>query len=65
VVFEEQTPPTSTPPGRPPRDERGGDRRQCDAAVVMGGDGTMLGIARQLAPFNVPLIGINQGASAS
>jgi NAD+ kinase len=33
----------------------------CDAAIVMGGDGTMLGIARQLAPFNVPLIGINQG----
>lgn len=34
---------------------------QCDIAVVVGGDGTMLGIARELAPFNVPLVGINQG----
>src|SRR5579872_3381061 len=32
-----------------------------DVAIVLGGDGTMLGIARQLAQFNVPLIGINQG----
>ena len=32
-----------------------------DVAIVVGGDGTVLGIARQLAPFNVPLIGINQG----
>jgi NAD+ kinase len=33
----------------------------CDLAIVVGGDGTMLGIARQLAPHNVPLVGINQG----
>jgi NAD+ kinase len=34
---------------------------QCDLAVVAGGDGTMLGIARELARHNIPLVGINQG----
>ena len=34
---------------------------QCDLGLVVGGDGTMLGIGRQLAKFGVPLIGINQG----
>ena len=33
----------------------------CDLGLVVGGDGTMLGIGRQLAPFGVPLVGINQG----
>ena len=33
----------------------------CDLAVVVGGDGTMLGIARKLSRHNVPLVGINQG----
>ncbi len=33
----------------------------CDLGLVVGGDGTMLGIGRQLACFGVPLIGINQG----
>lgn len=34
---------------------------QCDLALVVGGDGTMLGIGRQLARHRVPLVGINQG----
>ncbi len=33
----------------------------CDLALVVGGDGTMLGIGRQLAQFGVPMVGINQG----
>ena len=32
-----------------------------DVAIVVGGDGTLLSIARQLAVHDVPLIGINQG----
>ena len=35
--------------------------RQCDLGLVVGGDGTMLGIGRQLARSGLPLIGINQG----
>ena len=34
---------------------------QCDLGLVVGGDGTMLGIGRQLARHGVPLIGINHG----
>jgi len=34
---------------------------QCDLGLVVGGDGTMLGIGRQMAAYGVPLIGINQG----
>ena len=34
---------------------------KCDLVLVVGGDGTMLGMGRRIAQFGVPLIGINQG----
>ncbi|MGV3653246.1 MAG: NAD kinase [Noviherbaspirillum sp.] len=60
VVIESETA-KSIAPGRHAvmtPDEIG---EHADAAIVVGGDGTMLGIARQLARYDVPLIGINQG----
>lgn len=35
--------------------------KRADLAIVIGGDGTMLNIARTLAPHDVALVGINQG----
>lgn len=32
-----------------------------DLVIVLGGDGTMLSIARLVAPYRLPLVGINQG----
>src|SRR5438034_11751761 len=60
VLLEAETAQFTPLPGYPsaPAAELG---RHVTLAIVVGGDGTMLWIARQIAPFDVPLIGINQG----
>ena len=35
--------------------------QHCDLVIILGGDGTMLGAARSLGRFDVPLLGINLG----
>jgi NAD+ kinase len=35
--------------------------KRANLAIVIGGDGTMLNIARTFAPHNVALVGVNQG----
>ena len=37
------------------------DGRDCDCLIVLGGDGTLLSVARQAARFSVPIFGINTG----
>jgi NAD+ kinase len=60
VVLENETAMASGINGYPAMDvpEIG---KHCDLVLVVGGDGTMLGMGRQLARYGVPLIGINQG----
>lgn len=33
-----------------------------DLAIALGGDGTMLKVARRIAPYNIPLYGVNMGS---
>jgi NAD+ kinase len=60
VVFEAQTAQEIGAAGYPALQPAEIGAR-ADVAVVLGGDGTMLGIGRQLAPYRTPLIGINHG----
>ncbi|NIB41133.1 NAD(+) kinase [Pseudomaricurvus alkylphenolicus] len=35
--------------------------KACDLVIVVGGDGSLLGAARSLAKYKVPLLGVNRG----
>lgn len=35
--------------------------QQCELAIVIGGDGSMLGAARSMVTHNVPVLGVNRG----
>lgn len=35
--------------------------RKIDIAITLGGDGTLLSVARQMAPLKIPILGINMG----
>ncbi|MEM7219091.1 MAG: NAD(+) kinase [Pseudomonadota bacterium] len=43
---------------RLPREALG---RHCDLVVVVGGDGSLLGVSREVAAAGVPVVGINRG----
>jgi len=60
VTLEEDTA-AKTGIDRYPRADADALGAACDIAIVVGGDGTMLGIARQLSRHGTPLVGINQG----
>ena len=60
VVFEQDTAQNLSISGYPVLDVAALGA-QCDLGLVVGGDGTMLGLGRQLAHSGLPLIGINQG----
>jgi len=60
VIFERETAASASITGYTTLDVPAIGIR-CDLVLVVGGDGTMLGIGRQLARHGVPLIGINQG----
>ena len=60
VMVEAETAQWASLPGCPVVDAAE-DAVTLDLAIVLGGDGTMLSIARRLAPAEVPVIGVNLG----
>lgn len=43
------------------RDFMANQGKVCDGIIVLGGDGTLLSVARQAACFHIPIFGINSG----
>lgn len=60
VYFESETATTCLTRVRPgiSLEEIG---RHCDLAIVVGGDGSLLGAGRMLCRFNTPVLGVNRG----
>ncbi len=60
VILEEETA-RVLPDHAMPTVSNEGLGKRCDLVIVVGGDGSLLGAARMLAKFNVPLLGVNRG----
>ena len=60
ILFDQATA-EHCPAARSPSRPRATIGSEIDLAVVVGGDGTLLNVARDLAPHHVPIIGVNLG----
>ena len=60
IMLDEETART-TPDLGIPAASREVIGKQCDLAIAVGGDGTMLNVARSLADYGIPVLGINLG----
>ena len=58
LVLEERTASLLSRPAGVPRPDIGQD---VDLVVVVGGDGSILGVARDVAHTRVPVLGVNRG----
>lgn len=60
ILFDQHAADLIGKPGTPAR-SREVIGKEIDLAIIVGGDGTLLNVARDLAPHRVPIIGVNLG----